>query len=162
MREATSQRVIAKRAEATKGLAYSSRVASLGSAGRKFLQELVPTQFLYPIFGKNFLYCAEASCYTFFEEGDFLDTHKDGADVCEVTALFYLSASPLVESSEVSGLFLHIYEDNRDGPGLLRQSIPTPAGAAMFGRGSQVWHGRTAMAKNEHIWMLTACFKCSK
>lgn len=157
--EARSRRSEAKRAvSVSPDLPYSSRIASLGPAGIQVLETMASASLLEPVFGRPFRYCPDASCYTFFEEGDYLDTHRDDASNCEVTLLFYLSASPLRPDLQSSGLNLSVYADEGDTPGALLKTIATPQGAIMFGHGSRFWHRRHQLQSAEHIWMLTACF----
>lgn len=139
-------------------LAYSSHVASLGPSAVHVLGSMASAALLEPVFGRPFRYCPGASCFTFFEAGDFLETHRDDASNCEVTLLFYLNASPLRPDSQVSGLNLSVYADDGDAPGALLKTIATPQGAIMFGHGSRFWHRRHRLQEGEHIWMLTACF----
>ena len=157
--EARGQRSEAKRAVSeSPDLPYSSRVASLGPAAIHVLKNMASASLLEPVFGRAFHYCPDASCYTFFEEGDYLDTHRDDASNCEVTLLFYLSASTLRPDLQQSGLNLSVYTDECDTPGALLKTIATPQGAIMFGHGSRFWHRRHRLQVGEHIWMLTACF----
>lgn len=158
-REARGKRTEAKRAVSESAdLAYSSRVAPLGPSAVHLLDSIASAALLEPVFGHPFRYCPDASCYTFFEAGDFLETHRDDASNCEVTLLFYLSASPLRTDKQASGLNLSVYADDGDAPGALLKSIATPQGAIMFGHGSRFWHRRHRLQAGEHIWMLTACF----
>ncbi|WP_141521689.1 hypothetical protein [Novosphingobium sp. PC22D] len=158
-REACCRRAEAKRAVSESAdLPYSSRVAPLGPSAIHVLGSMASAALLEPVFGRRFRYCPDASCYTFFEAGDFLETHRDDASNCEVTLLFYLSASPFRPDKQASGLNLSVYADDGDAPGALLKIIATPQGAIMFGRGSRFWHRRHRLQEGEHIWMLTACF----
>ncbi len=158
-REAQCRRAEAKRAVSESAdLPYSSRLAPLGPSALHVLGTMASPALLEPVFGRHFRYCPSASCYTFFEAGDFLETHRDDATNCEVTLLFYLSASPLRPDKQASGLKLSVYADDSDAPGALLKTIATPQGAIMFGHGSRFWHRRHQLQAGEHIWMLTACF----
>lgn len=157
--EARSRRAEAKHAiSESNHLAYSSHVAPLGPSAVHVLCSMASATLLEPVFGRPFRYCPDASCYTFFEAGDFLETHRDDASNCEVTLLFYLNASPLRPDTQESGLNLSVYADDGDAPGALLKTIATPQGAIMFGHGSRFWHRRHRLQEGEHIWMLTACF----
>jgi len=158
-REAQCRRAEAKCAVSLSAdLPYSSHVAPLGPLAIHVLGTMASPALLEPVFGRQFRYCPDASCYTFFEEGDFLETHRDDASNCEVTLLFYLSASALRPDKQASGLKLSVYADGGDAPGTLLKTIATPQGAIMFGHGSRFWHRRHRLQPGEHIWMLTACF----
>ena len=91
--ECVQVKAAAKRAEGSGELAYRSSLAPLGDFGKKILKEQAFSEVLELIFGRSFEYCEDASCYTYYDEGDFLDPHLDGADNCEVTLLLYLDAS---------------------------------------------------------------------
>jgi len=160
--ECTQARCSAKKAQSETPLAYRSSLASLGPVGIKLLQSETHSAILEPIFGKSYHYCAGSSCYTYYEEGDFLSPHLDGADDCEVTLLFYISATEPGPDPKTSGLYLSLFTEDASGRPNLRKSIPTPAGGIMVGRGSQTIHGRDKLAPGEHIWMLTACFSSAE
>ena len=148
----------AKKAISETPLAYRSSLASLGPVGIGLLESETPSAILKPIFGKSFKYCADSSCYTYYEAGDFLSPHRDGADNCEVTLLFYISATEPGSDPQTSGLYLSLFTEDAFGRPILSKSIPTPMGGIMVGRGSETVHGRDELAPGEHIWMLTACF----
>lgn len=156
--ECAATRETAQRAQGDHPLAYRSFVAPLGSVGRQFLTGPDPAAILGPIFGRRFAPCADACCYTYFEGGDFLSPHLDGAHNCEVTLLLYLSATTAGPDPATSGLYLSIYEATNDEAPQLLKAIPTPEGAIMIGHGCQTLHGRSTLAPDERIWMLTACF----
>ena len=103
-RECIQAKASAKKAEGTGDLAYRSSLASLGDFGQKILKEHASSDVLELIFGRTFKYCEDASCYTYYDEGDFLGPHLDGADNCEVTLLLYLDASEPGPDHETSGL----------------------------------------------------------
>ena len=152
-------RKTANSAQSDHPLAYRSSLSSLGEVGLDLIKSRAPDEILAPIFGQRFEYCEDASCYTYFEAGDFLSPHLDGAENCEVTLLFYISATEPGETPEESGLYLSIYDDGPSDTPMLRKSIATPEGGIMVGRGSKVLHGRNKLAEGEKIWMLTACFR---
>lgn len=153
--ECIQAKATAKRAEGTGELAYRSSLAPLGDIGQKILKDHASAEVLELIFGRSFKYCEDASCYTYYDEGDFLDPHLDGADNCEVTLLLYLDASEPGPDPGASGLYLTLYSS--DGESETR-AIETAAEGMMIGYGSRVMHGRKRLAAGEHIWMLTACF----
>ncbi|KJS38584.1 MAG: hypothetical protein VR74_05290 [Hyphomonas sp. BRH_c22] len=154
-RECIQAKASAKKAEGTGDLAYRSSLASLGDFGQKILKEHASSDVLELIFGRTFKYCEDASCYTYYDEGDFLGPHLDGADNCEVTLLLYLDASEPGPDHETSGLYLTLYDADGNSEA---SAIETAAEGMMIGYGSKVMHGRKKLAAGEHIWMLTACF----
>jgi hypothetical protein len=161
-KECLNARKQAKRAESDIHIAYRSSLAQLGSMGTSLLQRQAVLEILKPIFGKDYEYRADASCYTFFEEGDFLSPHMDRHENCEVTLLFYIVASEPGPDPDTSGLYLSLYSKEDSGKIFLKKTISTPSGGIMVGRGSQVLHGRRVLGHGEYIWMLTACFSPTK
>lgn len=157
--ECGGARKTANSAQSDHPLAYRSSLSSLGEVGLDLVKFRAPDEILAPIFDQSFEYCEDASCYTYFEADDFLSPHLDGADNCEVTLLFYISATEPGANPEESGLYLSIYEDGPGETPMLRKSIATPEGGIMVGRGSKVLHGRKKLSEGEKIWMLTACFR---
>ena len=157
--ECACARKTANSAQSDSPRAYRSSLSSLGQVGLDLVKFRAPDEILAPIFDQKFEYCEDASCYTFFETDDFLSPHLDGADNCEVTLLFYISATEPGLNPEESGLYLSIYDEGPGETPKLRKSIATPEGGIMVGRGSKVLHGRNKLSEGEKIWMLTACFR---
>ncbi|MFC6670944.1 hypothetical protein [Marinobacterium aestuariivivens] len=139
-------------------LQYRSRLASLGPIGEGFLLSEPLGSLLYSAFGQRYRLSPQSSCYTYYREGDFLAAHRDDADGCSVTVLVYLVAeSPHPELPE-SGLYLDIFQDDNDRPGNRLCRIQTMAGGVVIGRGSQVWHARNPLLRQERVDLLAACF----
>lgn len=146
------------RAEGQGELQYRSSLAPLGMKGRELLENAASSEILEPLFGRKFSCSWNASCYTYYEAGDFLAAHLDGVENCEVTLLFYLDATTPGNDPGESGLHLTLYRQDEGGAVVPRKTIATTAGGIMLGFGSRVLHGRRRLEEGEHIFMLTACF----
>jgi len=156
--EASTQRGNARRVYDDGVVSYKGYLADLGKVARAFLTGRPFTRFLRLIFDQSFALTESSSCYTYYEAGDFLSAHRDGANDCEVTVLVYLDASSPNPDASDTGLMLQIYEDHAGKPASLRHVIKTRSGSVVAGRGSREWHGRPPLLDGERVALLTACF----
>lgn len=159
--ESLSQREYAKRVTDSREVSYSGFLADLGPVALDFLSGRAVTDFLRSIFGKTFTLTHGSSCYTYYESGDYLGAHMDGADDCEVTMLIYLHAESPDRTSRRSGLRLDIFADDGGKPGEAVHAIETRQGSLIAGYGSQTWHGRPPLQDGERVYLLTACFSAA-
>ena len=83
-----------------------------------------------------------ASCYTYYQPGDFLGTHLDHAEKCVVTVILYLDVVHSDKRSYETGLELHILGQTSSDEDKPQVIIPTKAGSLIIGLGSVNWHKR--------------------
>jgi hypothetical protein len=160
--EAAVQRGSARRVADDGVVSYRGYLADLGPLARTFLTGRSIDGLLRSVFDRSFVLTSSSSCHTYYEAGDFLSPHRDGADDCEVTVLVYLdAASPNADASD-SGLSLHVLEDRGDQPGEVLEAIKTRTGSIVVGRGSKVWHCRPRLLDGERVALLTACYSSAE
>lgn len=157
--EAAQQRCLAAVAKQSQQVAYRAHTADLGQTARLFLESGLTANLLECIFNERFVLTREASCYTYYERGDFLGRHRDREGDCAVTLILYLDVQRPTEPSAQTGLELRVYPSGEDKNLPARLVIPTHVGRLVVGRGSQTWHERPALQKGECLTALTACFK---
>lgn len=156
--ESLSQREGAKRVTDNREISYSGFLADLGPVALDFLTGRAVSEFLHSVFGETFALTQASSCYTYYESGDYLSAHRDGADDCKVTLLVYLHVDSPDRAASQSGLRLQIFADNDGKPGDIAHLIETHQGSLVAGYGSRTWHGRPPLQEGERVYLLTACF----
>jgi hypothetical protein len=156
--ESLSQRQHAKRVTDNREVSYSGFLADLGPIALDFLTGRAVSDFLLRVFGETFNLTHGSSCYTYYESGDYLSAHMDGADDCTVTMLVYLHAESPDSAARRSGLRLDIFADDDGKPGEAVHAIETREGNLIAGYGSRTWHGRPPLQDGERVYLLTACF----
>jgi len=156
--ESSIQRRNARRVTESGLVSYRGYLADLGNLASTFLTGRPIAGLLRSVFNKSFVLVKDSSCSTYFEAGDFLSPHRDGADDCEVTVLIYLDASSPNLNSPQSGLVLQVYEGDADEPGEVKAAIKTQSGSLIVGQGSRIWHGRPPLIEDERVALLTACY----
>lgn len=156
--EALSQRAKGRRVYDDGLISYRGYLADLGSEAITVLTGHFIAEFLRLVFNRSFALARSSSCYTYYESGDFLSAHKDGADDCLVTMLVYLDVVSPDPDAVDTGLCLRIYNDDAGKPADILHSIKTMSGSLVVGQGSRVWHGRPTLLDGERIALLTACF----
>lgn len=127
--------------------------AELGPAARGLVDCEEMRSLVHGVCGWNVEVSYEASCFTYYGEGDFLETHEDRPQSCLLTFLLYVQAE--------------WHEGIGRGPGLSLQVqapsgqvwVPSMPGRALLLRGSAVPHGRPRLWPGESVSMLAACFK---
>ena len=157
-REALAQRAGARRACDDGAISYCGYLADLGATAIATLTGPRVGGLLHGLFGRRFALTRGSSCYTYYEAGDFLSAHRDGADDCEVTLLIYLEAVSPDPEAAGSGLQLRIHVDQGGSPGAISESIGTRVNRLVVGRGAQIWHGRPTLNEGERVSLLSACF----
>lgn len=156
--EAISQRPVADEVTQDGPIAYQARLAQLGDRGRSALSAPSTLAFLRAVLGNKLRLSGGASCYTYYEPGNFLNAHRDDPEQCAATLLLYLEATSPDPSVPDSGLALHVYGCSSDPDERPRTSIPTRAGGLIVGRGASYWHGRLRMRAGERVTAITACY----
>ena len=141
---------------------YQSRIGDLGEAAKAFLAGGAIADLLRAVFGEAFVLSEDASCYTYYETGDFLSAHKDRAAECAVTVILYLDAASPNPQSPDTGLALRVYAVNLEERPTPRIVIPTRIGTLVVGRGSQTWHERPRLQEGEYVAALTACYSAKQ
>ncbi|WP_144444235.1 hypothetical protein [Caballeronia arationis] len=157
--EASVRRQEALRACGDGDVRYRSRVAPLGDVARAFLAGSELASALESVFDDAYAYEEEASCYTYYESGDFLGVHRDRPDECEITVIVYLHAQGRGADAPDTGLRLDIYSGGDTDERRLVHFIPTRTGGMVLGRGAAVWHARPPLLQDESVIALTACFR---
>jgi hypothetical protein len=134
-------------------------LSGLGDAGRAFLAGSTMTELVGALFHIPLTPDKVASCYTYYQPGDFLGAHLDHAEQCLVTAILYLDVVHPDNESDRTGLELHVLDDapssERRQP---RAILPTKAGALVLGLGSVNWHERPTLQDGEYLTAMTACY----
>jgi hypothetical protein len=147
-------------AEQTDGLSYRANVISLGPRAREFLSGSQVIELLSLVFGEKFALADQKSCFTFYQPGDHLGPHRDEPEAeCSATVIVYLATRGPSSWSSRTGLVLLVYGEEIADDGTPRLTIPTQAGAIVFGRGSKVWHERPKLEAGESVDALTACYR---
>jgi hypothetical protein len=156
--EASAQSVGAFSAIKGDSSPYKAHLADLGDEARSFLRSPPIVQLLQAVLEEPYALSEHASCYTYYESGDFLGLHRDRPVECAATVIVYLDvASPDPQSAQ-TGLSLRIFGEHgaqTTGP---RAVIPTRSGTLVVGRGSRSWHERPPLQAGERVVALTACF----
>ncbi|WP_144107369.1 2OG-Fe(II) oxygenase [Paraburkholderia sp. BCC1886] len=157
-REAEASKNEALRADGNQEVSYQARIAPLGPCARAFLTSDALGSMLARVFDSP-LACSEtASCFTYYETGDFLSAHRDRADVCEFTVILYLHTQRPMHVTTSTGLLLNVYSDGPEQARALALVIATQTGSLVFGRGAAVLHERPPLSQGEAVVALTSCF----
>lgn len=157
--EARRNRSGAKAVSGTSGHGYRAHLSGLGDTGRAFLAGGTMTELIGTLFGVRLVPDKVASCYTYYQPGDFLGAHIDHAEQCLVTAILYLDVVRPASRSESTGLELRILEEASSGESTTTRAIlPTEAGALVLGLGSMNWHERPTLQDGEYLTAMTACY----
>lgn len=159
--ESLAQRDSARSVSDDGEISYRGYLADLGNVALSFLTSSAIAEFLRAAFDEAFTLARGSSCYTYYEAGNYLSAHKDGAEDCAVTILVYLDAASPDPGAATSGLSLELFDDRAGRPGDVIHAIATRSGLLVAGRGSRVWHGRPPLADGEHVYLLTACFSAA-
>ena len=140
-------------------VAYRACVAGLGKVATSFLECESAKDLLHSVFKTRFVLTHEASCFTYYECGDFLGLHRDRENECAVTLILYLDVrGPQIPTAH-TGLQLRVYLPGADENLVVRLVIPSCIGTLVIGRGSETWHERPTLQKGEYLAALTACFR---
>jgi len=115
-------------------------------------------KFLDTLFGMPHTLEEGASCYTYYQPGDFLGPHLDHAEQCIVTVILYLDVIHSETESDKTGLELHVTGASPSGRDKPRVVLPTKAGSLIIGLGSVNWHERPTLQDGEYITAITACY----
>ncbi len=146
-------------AEDDGSVSYRAKMGNLGPVGKAFLSHTATTAVLDSIFEGCVTVSENASCYTFYAEGDHLGLHQDRSDSCHVTLILYLEVNGPSPRPASSGLELRVYGCERpaetEAPKVI---ILTYIGRVVVGRGAKVWHERPRLAQGEQVMALTSCF----
>jgi hypothetical protein len=157
--EAIRNKKGAKAVSSTAGSGYQAHLSGLGEAGLAFLSSSTMMELLRAMFDIPLVPSTDASCYTYYQPGDFLGAHTDHAEQCLVTAILYLDVVRPDQEQDITGLELHILEYATPGGGrTLRAVMPTKAGVLVLGLGSANWHERPMLQEGEHLIAMTACY----
>lgn len=157
--EALHNKNEAKAVSDTSGHGYRAHLSGLGDDGRAFLSGNTMTELIGALFDRPMAPNKVASCYTYYQPGDFLGAHIDHPEQCLVTAILYLDVVHSERKVDMTGLELHILEDAISGEHRKARTIlPTQAGALVIGLGSTNWHERPALQDGEHLIAMTACY----
>lgn len=157
--EALRRKKTAQAVSSTAGHGYRAHLSGLGDAGRAFLAGSTMTELVGALFQAPLAPDKVASCYTYYQPGDFLGAHVDHAEQCPVTAILYLDVVRPEKEADRTGLALHVFDN---APSVehrkLRAVLPTQAGALVLGLGSVNWHERPMLQDGEYLVALTACY----
>ena len=157
--EAVNQRRFAAIARESKDVAYRASIAGLGHAARSFLESRATMSLLSLVLGSRFELTREASCYTYYDCGDFLGVHRDRESECAATLILYLDVRTPEVRSPVTGLQLRVYLPGADDELRVQCVIPTRTRTLVIGRGARTWHERPTLENGESLAALTACFR---
>lgn len=139
---------------------YRSRIAGLGPAAQAFLSGPEARALLQAAFGEPLVLSDDASCYTFYGEGDSLGLHRDTPGACAATLILYLAVTGADTAAADTGLVLRIHGETRPGPGELPVAvIPTRPATLVLGWGARFWHTRPPLRRGEAVSALTACYR---
>lgn len=156
--EAREQRVQAWDKASDGAPGANARRADLGPVARSFLTHPETAALLHEAFGVEVEPSYEATCFTYYEaEGDFLDTHCDRPESCELTLIAYLEATWPDAAEPGPGLALEVY--GPDGSRDDQQLLATRTNTVVLGRGAHWPHGRPPLREGERIVALTACYR---
>lgn len=130
-----------------------NRRSQLGTAARALVSSEAMRALIHGVCGQSVEVSYEASCFTYYREGDFLETHQDRPESCLLTFLLYVQAEWHAAIGPGPGLSLQVQAPT--GPVL----VPSTPGRAVLLRGSAVPHGRPRLWPGESVSMLAACFR---
>ncbi len=133
-----------------------NRRAELGPIARGLVSDGALLQLLRTTSGLALQPSFEATCFTYYQAGDYLAVHQDRKNSCIMTLLLYLGVRWSQDLGPSPGLSLSVH-DREYGPPLLQ--IPSSVGKAVLLMGSRVWHGRRQLWPQESVSALSACFK---
>lgn len=160
--EALRRKNVAKAVSCTSGHGYRAHLSGLGDSGHAFLAGSTMTELVDALFQLPLAPDKVASCYTYYQPGDFLGPHLDHAEQCVVTAILYLEVVRPATKTDRTGLELHVLDDApMDGCRNPRAIFPTRTGALILGLGSANWHERPMLQDGEYLIAITACYSRS-
>ena len=162
--EALAVRAAALCADGDAEVPYRAHVTGMGPAARAFLAGASAAQLLAEVFEVPLSLSEDASCYTYYAEGDRLGLHRDRPQVCVATLIVYLAVqAAAAEEGAASGLMLRVFGQNRPLAGAAPAGvIPTRSGMLVMGWGTRVWHERPQLRPGESVTALTACYRRSE
>jgi hypothetical protein len=141
---------------------YKAHLAGLGSTGIAFLAGDRISQLLDILFGLPLTLQTSASCYTYYQPGDFLDPHLDDEELCLVTVILYLDVVHSDKRADKTGLELHILGKHLSADNKPQAVLPTQTGSLIIGLGSAHWHKRPTLQNGEFVTAITACYSRSR
>jgi hypothetical protein len=157
--EAAERRAMALCADGDEEVAYRAHVVDLGAVARDFLSGAKTERFLVEVFGTRLVLTDDASCYTYYGEGDKLGLHRDRPHACVATLILYLAVQGAATGRPASGLSLRVFGQTRPPPDAPPAVvIPTRIGTLVVGWGASVWHERPLLLGGESVAALTACY----
>lgn len=156
--EAARQREAAVTADVEKEIRFRAHMGTMGDTARRFLKSRATLDLLQEVFDDAFTLSDDASCFTYYDNGDCLGMHLDRPPMCVVTLIVYLHAVSPQPPAPDTGLVLRIYGRTKPTGEAPRLVIPTRAGGVVLGRGWETWHERPRLHEGEHVVALTACF----
>ena len=156
--EAIHKKKVAVQVCGTSQCQYQAHLAGLGKAGIALLTGGRISTLLDNLFDTPLKLEEAASCYTYYQPGDFLGPHLDIAELCLVTVIFYLEVSCPEKRTDKTGLELHILGKSPTDENNPHVVLPTKAGFLIIGAGSVNWHKRPTLQNGEFITALTACY----
>ncbi len=127
--------------------------AELGPAARALVDCDEMRALVHGVCGLSVQVSYEASCFTYYGEGDFLEAHEDRPQSCLLTFLLYVQAEWHEGVGPGPGLSLKVHAPGGE------VSVPSKPGRALLLQGSAVPHGRPRLWPGESVSMLAACFK---
>lgn len=133
-----------------------NRRAELGPVARGLVGDPSLLQLLRTASGLAVQPSYEATCFTYYQGGDYLAVHQDRKNSCIMTLLLYLGVEWSRDRGPGPGLSLSVH-DREYGPSQLQ--IPSAVGKAVILMGSRIWHGRRQLWPRESLAALSACFK---
>lgn len=157
--EAVRNKKNARSASSTSGHGYRAHLSGLGEAGRAFLAGRTMTALNGALFRMPLAPDKLASCYTYYQPGDFLGAHVDHPEQCSVTAILYLDVVCSGRNPARTGLELHVLGAAPSEQHCVRPAIiPTRTGSLVLGVGSVYWHERPMLQDGEYVTAMTACY----
>lgn len=158
--EAGRQRLAAVRADGNDEVPYRAHIADLGAVAREFLVNEGIAGLLAEAFGERLVLSEDASCYTYYGEGDRLGLHQDRPQACAATIILYLAVQGVSAGHPESGLSLRVFGETRPQPGTPPAAIvPSRTGTLVLGWGAKVWHERPRLCGGEAVAALTSCYR---
>jgi len=137
---------------------YQAHLTGLGKAGISFLTGNRILKILDILLGMPLALEKDASCYTYYQPGDFLGPHLDHAEQCIVTVILYLDVVHSDVTSDKTGLVLHVIGGSPSDVNNPRVVLPTKAGSLIIGLGAANWHERPTLQNGEFLTAITACY----
>lgn len=140
---------------------YRAHVTGMGPVARAFLAGAPTAQVLAGVFQEALVLSEDASCYTYYAEGDHLGLHRDRPQVCVSTLIVYLDVrAGQAHGAAASGLVLRVFGPDRPQAGAAPAAvIPSRSGMVVMGWGTRVWHERPQLQPGESVTALTACYR---